>query len=71
MNTHETILWGVRDGNESWQEEILSTNPARFDEIKALAARDGFGGFRIGTVDLSTAPDFTSARMFARRVASK
>lgn len=70
MNTHETILWGVRDGNEAWQEEILSTNPARFEEIKALAAQDGFGKFRIGTVDLSTTPDFTSARMFARKGAN-
>lgn len=57
---NETVLYGVREENESWQEEILSTNPARFDEIKKLAAQDGWGRFRIVTIDLSRPPDFAS-----------
>lgn len=55
----ETVLWGVLDGNEDWQEEILSTNPAKFEAIRVLAKRDGFGRFRISTIDLSSLPDFS------------
>lgn len=54
----ETVLWGVRNGNEDWQEEILSTNPQRFEEIKKMAAKDGFGRFRTATVNLDTPPNF-------------
>ena len=55
---NETVLWGVRSGNEDWQEEILSTNPARFEAIKSIAAKDGFGRFRVAIVDLSQPPNF-------------
>lgn len=57
MNT-ETLLYGRKLNSEEWQEELLSTNPARFDEIKQLAVRDGFGHFRVASVDLTQAPDF-------------
>lgn len=54
----ETVLYGVRTGNEAWQEELLCTQPERFEEVKVLASKDGFGRFRIATVDLSEKPDF-------------
>lgn len=55
---NETVLLGVRNGNEDWQEELLSTNPATFEAVKAISARDGFGRFRVATIDLTTPPDF-------------
>jgi len=55
----EKVLFGVKNGNEDWQEELLSTNPMRFEEIKTLASNDGFGRFRVATIDLSKKPDFT------------
>ncbi len=54
----ETVMWGVKDGDEDWQEVILSTQPERFETVKVLAAKDGFGRFRIAVVDLSTPPNF-------------
>lgn len=55
---NETVLWGVKNGEPEWAECILSTNPTRFDEIKLLAMRDGFGRFRIAVIDLSSPPNF-------------
>ncbi len=55
----ETLLYGVRNGNEDWQEELLTTNPDAFERVKELAAADGFGRFRVATIDLSVPPDFT------------
>lgn len=54
----EKVLFGVRQGDEDWQEVVLCTQPARFDAVKKLAARDGFGRFRIAAIDLSAPPDF-------------
>ena len=57
----ETILYGVKNCEDAWKETILSTNPKRFDEIKILAAKDGWGRFRVAVIDLTTPPDFTKA----------
>jgi hypothetical protein len=57
----ETVLYGVRNGNEDWQEELLSTNPLFFEQAKSLAAKDGFGRFRVSVVNLRTPPDFRTA----------
>ena len=54
----EVILYGVRNGNEDWQEELLCTQPKRFEEVKGMAKKDGFGRFRIAEIDLSIVPDF-------------
>lgn len=54
----ETVLYGVRHGDEDWQEEILSTFPDSFDRVKVIAARDGFGRFRVAKIDLRTPPNF-------------
>lgn len=59
----EKCLWGVRKGNEDWQEEVLISRPvAEFNKVKAqvikLATADGFHKFRVSVLDLSVAPDF-------------
>ena len=54
----ETLLYGVKEGNEDWQEEILSTCPDNFDDVKVKAARDGFSRFRIAKVNLTALPNF-------------
>jgi len=64
MNT--TVLWGVRNGDEDWKETVLCTQPERFDEVKIMATRDGWGRFRVATIDLTVAPDFTKAVRRAR-----
>lgn len=59
----ETILYGKRkDAAEDWHEEILLTNatPELIEKVKALAAKDGFHSFRVATIDLDVAPDFTN-----------
>ena len=55
----ESVLWGVKDNDEDWQEVVLSTNPQAFERIKKQATKDGFGRFRIGSIDLTEKPDFT------------
>jgi hypothetical protein len=40
-------------------EIILSTNPDVFDDAKEWAKKNGYGRFRIATIDLSVPPDFT------------
>lgn len=59
MATRETVLYGVRVGNEDWQEEIITTNPSKLAEAKAWATANGFDRFRVATIDLSVPPDFT------------
>jgi len=61
VEDHATVLWGVKDGDEDWQETVLCTQPERFEEVKATAKRDGWGRFRTATVDLTTPPDFKGA----------
>ena len=57
----EKILWGVKTGDEDWQEQVLCTQATRFEEVKILAAKDGFGRFRVSEIDFSKRPDFTQA----------
>ena len=59
MKQSAKVLWGVKNGDEDWKETVLCTQPERFEEVKILAARDGWGRFRVSAVDLSTPPDFT------------
>lgn len=60
MNTPDKhkILWGVRKGNEEWEEEILSTNETVFERVKELATKDGFGRFRISNFNMADKPNF-------------
>jgi len=59
--THQKILYGVRLGNEDWQEEILCTQPKLFEEVKILASKDGFYRFRVAEINLTEKPDFRKA----------
>lgn len=61
MSNVEEILYGVKEGDASWKETVLSTIPANFDRVKEIATRDGWGRFRIARIDLSEPPDFTKA----------
>ncbi len=54
----EKVLFGVKNGDEDWKETVLCTQPERFEVVKKLAAKDGWGRFRIATIDLSAPPDF-------------
>jgi hypothetical protein len=56
--TNEALLYGRRAGDEAWQETILCSQPENFDKVKVLAARDGWGHFRIAEIDLSQPPNF-------------
>lgn len=53
-----TVMWGVKKGDPDWMETILSTQPERFEEVKAMARRDGWGRFRVATINLTEPPDF-------------
>ena len=55
---NETVLYGVKIGDEDWQTVILSTRPETFAKVREMATRDGFDGFREVTIDLSQPPNF-------------
>lgn len=61
MTDKATVLWGVKTGDPDWMETVLCTIPEKFDLVKKLAAKDGWGRFRIATIDLTVVPDFTKA----------
>lgn len=54
----EHILYGVRVGDEDWQEQIISTNPAAFTKASEWATANGFDRLRVAVIDLTVAPDF-------------
>jgi hypothetical protein len=57
----ETILYGLpKNATERHEEVLLLTNatPALIEQVKALAAKDGFHSFRVAEIDLSIPPDF-------------
>lgn len=53
-----TVLYAVRINNEDWQEEIITTNPAKIAEAKQWAINHGYNRFRVATIDLDSPPDF-------------
>ena len=55
------VLWAVRDGNEAWQEEIISTDEVAFEPAKAWAIGKGFRKFRISEALDGEKPDFVKA----------
>lgn len=54
----ETILYGIRRGEEDWQEELLTTDATRIDAATTWAKANGFDRFRVATIDLSVPPDW-------------
>lgn len=61
-----SVLWGRKLDAEEWQEELLCTQAARFDEVRVLAAKQGYGHFRV-SVDNGTAPDFSRTLNLRKR----
>lgn len=59
MKKSEKVLFGVKVGDPDWKEAVLCTQPERFEAVKAIAKRDGWGRFRVATIDLSAPPDFS------------
>lgn len=62
--TIEYVLWGKPKGEtDALYEKVLTctTDQARVEEVKVLAAKEGWHGFRVQKLDLSTPPDFISA----------
>lgn len=62
----ELALYGLRQGStERWQEELLlgglRATAERIEEVKVMAAKDGWHSFRVAEVDLSVPPDFGKA----------
>lgn len=60
----ETLVYGLPKGaTERYEEVLLLSNatPSRIERVKQLAGRDGFHLFRVASVDLSVAPDFSKA----------
>jgi hypothetical protein len=57
------VLFGVRNGAEDWQEELLTELPERIEAAKAWAIKQGFNPakFRVVEIDLSKAPDFSKS----------
>lgn len=46
------LLYAIPAGaKERWQEDLLTCTPdeARIEHVKALAAKDGYHGFRVAT----------------------
>ncbi len=57
----ETVLYGVKIGDEDWQEQIITTNPKAIESAKAWAKANGFDRLRVAKIDLSVPPDFRKA----------
>jgi hypothetical protein len=59
----EYVLWGLPAGSsDRLDEKVLYTQGKtveQIDAIKARAAQDGWHSFRVQTLDLSAAPDFS------------
>ena len=56
------VLWGVKNGAPSWQEEVITetTNPDHIREARKWAEANGFDRFRVQTLD-GERPDFVGA----------
>lgn len=66
----EYVLWGLPKGsNDRLDEKVLTStvDKARVEKIKELATADGWHGFRIHRLDLSTPPDFTKTIQRGKR----
>ena len=63
----EQVLWGVKDGDEDWQEVVLCTQPERFEHVRQLAKNDGYGRFRVSVMDMSKPPDFAGTIQSRKR----
>ena len=53
------VLYGIRQGAEDWQEEIITTCRERETAARKWAEANGFDRFRVANYDDSP-PDFTN-----------
>jgi hypothetical protein len=53
------ILFGVKIGNEDWQEELITERESLIPNAKAWAEKNGFDRFRIAEINDSP-PDFAN-----------
>lgn len=55
------ILWAVKEDDEEWEEQIITTDGNRIEVAKAWATQNGFDRFRISEEsDTPMPPDFAS-----------
>jgi len=58
----ERVMYGLPKGATARYEEVLlltNATPEKIEKVKELAGRDGFHSFRVASIDLSVAPDFS------------
>lgn len=56
--TTTRILWGVKIGDEDWDEHLITENSDAIEKASEWARRNGFDRLRIATIDLSSPLDF-------------
>ena len=63
MNKTERLLYGRKEGQPEYMEDLLLSNAsaAMIHAVKAIAAKDGYTMFREAVVDLTVVPDFVGA----------
>lgn len=66
----EYCLWGRRPSDPEWAEVLLTatTDPARIEQVKTLAAADGFVALRVSTFDPGEPVDFAATLNLGREV---
>jgi hypothetical protein len=55
---YEDVLYGIRVGEESWQEEVLTNRSDRIEAAKLWALENGFDRFRVVRIHLRGVIDF-------------
>lgn len=55
------VLWGIRKNAPDWQEEIITTQPLKFDAARTWAVSQGFDRFRVAEYMDDDRPDFAGA----------
>lgn len=55
----ETILFGVKKGDQDWEEVVITTNPNKIEDAKKWAKENGFDRLRVSNIDMEKTPDFT------------
>ena len=55
----ETLLWATPIGKPDYCEALITNDVTRIPAAKLWAEANGFDRFRISTLDLDVAPDFT------------
>ena len=56
------VLWGVKKGDEDWEEQVIveTDDPAVVTKAQAWASEKGFDRFRVSVFNYGDVPDFTN-----------